>query len=92
VARAGPQRLAADGADRGAVGLGHYCIIHAFQRAPASLLAPFTFTQLLWATLLGYGVFGDLPDGWTLAGALIIVASGLYVFYRESVLRGDAGA
>ena len=73
-------------------GTGHYCIIHAFQRAPASLLAPFTFTQLLWATLIGYGLFGDVPDGWTLAGALIIVASGLYVFYRESIRRAEAAA
>lgn len=69
---------------------GHYCIIHAFQRVPASVLAPFTFTQLLWATGLGYVLFGDLPDAWTVLGALVIVGSGLYVFYRESVLRGHA--
>jgi drug/metabolite transporter (DMT)-like permease len=68
-------------------GTGHYCIIHAFQRAPASVLAPFTYTQLLWATGLGYLLFGDLPDGWTVLGGLVIVGSGLYVFYRESVLR-----
>lgn len=68
-------------------GTGHLCIIQAFQRAPASVLAPFTFTQLLWATALGFLIFGDLPDSWTLLGALVIVGSGLYVFYRESVLR-----
>ncbi|HZS81552.1 MAG TPA: DMT family transporter [Stellaceae bacterium] len=73
-------------------GAGHFCIIHAYQRAPASVLAPFTFMQLLWATGLGFALFGDLPDGWTLLGALIIVGSGLYVFYRESVLRGEARA
>jgi drug/metabolite transporter (DMT)-like permease len=67
---------------------GHYCIIHAYQRVPASILAPFTFTQLLWATGFGYVLFGDLPDLWTLVGALVIVGSGLYVFYRESVRRG----
>jgi drug/metabolite transporter (DMT)-like permease len=71
-------------------GTGHYCIIHAFQRAPASVLAPFTYTQLLWATGLGYLVFGDLPDGWTVVGGLVIVGSGLYVFYRESVRRREA--
>jgi len=69
-------------------GAGHYCIINAFKRAPASVLAPFSFTQLIWATALGYLIFGDLPDGATLLGAAIIVGSGLYVFYRESVRRG----
>jgi drug/metabolite transporter (DMT)-like permease len=69
---------------------GHYCIINAFMRAPASVLAPFSFTQLIWATLLGYVIFGDLPDGATLLGALVIIGSGLYVFYRESVRGGAA--
>jgi drug/metabolite transporter (DMT)-like permease len=73
-------------------GAGHYCIIHAFKRAPASVLAPFSFTQLIWATALGYLIFGDLPDGATLLGAVIIVGSGLYVFYRESVRRGAAAS
>ena len=68
-------------------GAGHYCIINAFKRAPASVLAPFSFTQLIWATALGYLIFGDLPDGATLLGALVIIGSGLYVFYRESVRR-----
>jgi drug/metabolite transporter (DMT)-like permease len=71
-------------------GSGHYCIIHAFQRAPAAMLAPFTYTQLLWATGLGYLLFGDLPDRWTVTGGLVIVGSGLYVFYRESVRRREA--
>ena len=73
-------------------GAGHYCIINAFKRAPASVLAPFSFTQLIWATALGYLIFGDLPDGATLLGAVIIVGSGLYVFYRESVRRGAAAS
>jgi drug/metabolite transporter (DMT)-like permease len=68
-------------------GSGHFCIIHAYQRAPAAVLAPFTFTQLIGATLLGYLLFGDMPDGWTMLGALIITGSGLYVFYRENVRR-----
>jgi drug/metabolite transporter (DMT)-like permease len=42
--------------------------------------------QIAWALLLGYLVFGDLPDAWMLAGGAVIVASGLYVFYREAVL------
>ena len=72
-------------------GSGHFCIIQAYQRASAAILAPFSFTQLIWATLIGFLIFGDLPDGWTLLGAVIIVGSGLYVFYREGV-RAGAGA
>jgi drug/metabolite transporter (DMT)-like permease len=64
-------------------GFGHLLLISAFARASASLLAPFTYTQLVWATVLGFLVFGDLPDQWTLLGAVIIVGSGLYVFARE---------
>ncbi|MFQ5958608.1 MAG: DMT family transporter [Alphaproteobacteria bacterium] len=71
-------------------GVGHYCLIKAYQRTAASVLAPFTFSTMLWVTLLGFIVFGDFPDGPTIAGALIIVASGAYVFYRESVVRRRA--
>jgi drug/metabolite transporter (DMT)-like permease len=64
-------------------GLGHLLMVQATVIAPVSLLAPFNYTQLVWATAFGYAVFGDLLDGWTLIGALIIVGSGLYVFHRE---------
>jgi drug/metabolite transporter (DMT)-like permease len=67
-------------------GLGHLILIRALTIAPASLLAPFAYTQIAWALLLGYLVFGDVPDVWMLAGGAVIVASGLYVFYREAVL------
>ena len=73
-------------------GLGHLLVIQAYASAPASLLAPFIYTQLIWATGLGWLLFGDLPDGWTLAGALIIVGSGLYVFHRERRLQGTRTA
>lgn len=65
--------------------LGHFFLIKAYTLAPASVLAPFVYTQLVWATLAGVVVFGDLPDLWTIVGALVIIGSGLYVFYRESV-------
>ena len=55
--------------------------------APASLLAPFFYGQLLWVTVLGFLVFGNLPDSWTLTGAGIIIASGLYTAHRERVRR-----
>lgn len=64
-------------------GLGHYAIIRAYERAEASLVAPFAYTELIWATGLGFFFFGDLPDLWTFAGAGIIALSGIYVVHRE---------
>jgi drug/metabolite transporter (DMT)-like permease len=66
---------------------GHYLLIKALQLAPASVLQPFAYTVLVWATLVGFTMFGNLPDRFTVAGALIIVASGLYAFARERRLR-----
>ena len=66
---------------------GHYLLIKALQLAPASLLQPFAYTVLVWAMLVGFAVFGNLPDLLTVVGALIIVASGLYTFARERRLR-----
>jgi drug/metabolite transporter (DMT)-like permease len=63
----------------------------AYRVAPASLLAPFSFAQLLWATLLGLLVFGALPDGWTLAGAAVIAGSGIYMAHRERVRAREKG-
>jgi drug/metabolite transporter (DMT)-like permease len=48
-----------------------------------SLLVPFDYTALIWATLLGFVLFGDLPDAWTIMGAIIIISSGLYLIKRE---------
>jgi drug/metabolite transporter (DMT)-like permease len=66
---------------------GQWLVILAHRIAPASLLAPFFYSQLLWVTGLGFLVFGNLPDQWTLAGASIIIASGLYTAHRERVRR-----
>ena len=62
---------------------GHFCMIVAHKLAPASVLSPFIYTQLVWVTLLGYLVFDHLPTGWTIAGAAIVVGSGLYLLHRE---------
>jgi drug/metabolite transporter (DMT)-like permease len=67
-------------------GLGHLILIRALTITPASLLAPFVYTQIVWALVLGYLVFGDVPDRWMLMGCAVIVTSGLFVFYREAVL------
>jgi drug/metabolite transporter (DMT)-like permease len=66
--------------------IGHLLLIRALTLVPASLVSPFTYSQIVWALILGYLVFGDLPDRWMLIGCAVIVASGLYVFYREAVL------
>lgn len=64
-------------------GGGHWLFIHAYRLAPASSIAPFLYTQLLTMIALGWLVFGDVPDLWTLAGSLVIVGSGVYLFHRE---------
>jgi drug/metabolite transporter (DMT)-like permease len=71
-------------------GFGHFLLARAFTLASASLLAPFGYSTLLWSMLLGLIVFGQFPDGWTLVGAAIVVASGLYTFHRETVRRREA--
>ena len=68
-------------------GFGHWLLIIAHSRAPAAVLAPFVYTQIIWATGFGYFVFGDIPGPFTLVGALIVVASGLYLFARDRVRR-----
>ncbi len=62
---------------------GHWLLIKAYDHANASLLAPFTYSALVWAMLLGWLVFGDFPDGWSLFGMGIIVLSGLYIANRQ---------
>jgi drug/metabolite transporter (DMT)-like permease len=64
-------------------GFGHWLLILAHARAPAAVLAPFVYTQIVWMTGLGFLVFGDVPGPYTIVGALIVVASGLYLFTRE---------
>ena len=64
---------------------GHFLLIRAFQTAPASTLSPFLYVYLLWATMLGWLLFGDVPAITTVAGALVIFASGIYV-YRHSAI------
>jgi drug/metabolite transporter (DMT)-like permease len=68
-------------------GIGHLCLIRAFRSAPASVVAPFSYSSLVWATLFGYVLFSDLPDRWTLIGAGLIISSGLYILHRERVAR-----
>ncbi len=74
---------------------GHFLVVLAFSRAPASTLAPFQYLEILTATTLGYLVFDDLPGGIAVLGMVIIVASGLYIAWRERRLeeleQGESG-
>ena len=61
----------------------HLIISHALRLAPASLLAPFIYLNIIWITIFGIVIFGDWPDQWTVLGSTIIIASGIYVWWRE---------
>lgn len=63
--------------------VGHLLFIYAFQRASASAIAPFTYTQLVWSTLAGWLVFGTFPDSWTLTGIFVIGGSGIVLTWYE---------
>jgi drug/metabolite transporter (DMT)-like permease len=72
----------------GAIGSGgHYLLIAAHRLAPAAVLAPFIYTEIVLVTVSGFLVFGDVPNRFTLAGAGIVVASGLYLLHRERLVR-----
>ena len=66
---------------------GHFLIIKAFEQAPASLLAPYGYTEIVMATLVGYLAFGDFPDHWTWVGIAVIICSGIYISLRERRLH-----
>jgi drug/metabolite transporter (DMT)-like permease len=68
---------------------GHLMLIEAHRLAPASAIAPFIYSQIIWMTIAGALVFGQFPDFWTIIGATVVVASGIYVFNRERA-RGIA--
>lgn len=68
-------------------GCGHYCLVRAFEVAPAPFVAPFTYLQIVGASLLGYLFFAELPNLWSLVGTAIIVLSGLVVLLGERYLE-----
>ncbi|WP_235829876.1 DMT family transporter [Frigidibacter oleivorans] len=71
---------------------GYLCITMAMRTGEMAVVAPFRYTALLWAILLGWISFGQLPDRLTLAGAGIVIVSGLFTLWRESRLAGKRGA
>ncbi len=66
----------------------HFFLIRAYDHAPASLLAPYSYSEIVMATAIGFAVFGDFPDAWTWCGIAVIVASGIYVSLRARRARG----
>lgn len=79
-----PLRDAALIAVAGSLGtFGHFLFVLAFQRAPASALSPFTYMQLVFATIIGWAIFGNFPDAWTIAGMVVIGGSGLLITLHE---------
>jgi drug/metabolite transporter (DMT)-like permease len=68
---------------------GQWIVVLAFRYADASVLAPFSYTQLLWVSILGFVIFGEVPDIWTVTGAVFIVGSGVYTAHRERVRRSQ---
>jgi len=72
--------------------LGHWLLILAHQRAPATVLSPFIYSQIIWMVGLGWFVFGQIPDRFTFFGAAIVIASGLYLLYRERVRAVPEGS
>jgi drug/metabolite transporter (DMT)-like permease len=68
---------------------GQWIVVLAFRYADASVLAPFSYAQLVWVSLLGFIIFGEVPDIWTVTGAAFIVGSGLYTAHRERLRRSQ---
>ena len=60
-------------------GLGHWLVIATYLMAPASLMTPFTYVQMIWAVIYGYLIFGQLPDRWSALGIAVIVLSGVFL-------------
>jgi drug/metabolite transporter (DMT)-like permease len=65
----------------------HYALIKALDYAEASAVQPYSYTLLVWAAVMGWLAFGDVPDGWTITGAAVVVASGLYTWHHDRISR-----
>jgi drug/metabolite transporter (DMT)-like permease len=73
-------------------GVAHLMFARAFALAPVAAIAPFEYSPLLWGTLLGFAIWGEVPAWTTLAGAAVVVAAGLYNLHRERVRRAEERA
>ena len=71
-------------------GVAFVCLLAAFRKVPAAVAAPFQYTQIIWGVMFGYLVFGDVPDGTLFIGLTIVIGSGLFILYRETLLGRSA--
>jgi drug/metabolite transporter (DMT)-like permease len=67
-------------------GLAHVLLTESYRHAPASVIAPFDYSSMIWAFILGYALFGEVPTIYVFVGAAIVAASGLFVIWRERQL------
>jgi drug/metabolite transporter (DMT)-like permease len=65
------------------MGVGQYCIIESLRVAQVGLVAPFKYVSYVWAILLGFTLFGDLPSGSSVVGAIAVIGSGMFIAWRE---------
>jgi drug/metabolite transporter (DMT)-like permease len=72
--------------------IGNFLLVIAFRSGEVAVVAPFRYTLLIWAAIGGYLAFGEVPDGWAIVGAALIVGSGLYALHREVVRRRELTA
>jgi drug/metabolite transporter (DMT)-like permease len=73
------------------MGLGHLGLIQALRLAPSGVIAPFHYSQIVWGVIFGLLLFADRPDAWVAAGSTVIIGSGLYILWRETVRARQAG-
>jgi drug/metabolite transporter (DMT)-like permease len=69
------------------VGGAHFLMIETFRFGEAALVAPFRYSGVIWAALLGYFVWGDIPDSGTVIGISIVVAAGIYILHRQRIQK-----
>ena len=67
----------------------HLCINNSYRLADLSVIQPVWFTQLIFASVFGFSIFGEIPDGWTWAGGILVFSSVLIITYRENYLKKD---
>jgi drug/metabolite transporter (DMT)-like permease len=72
------------------MGVAHLGLIQALRLAPSGVVAPFHYSQIVWGVLFGLLLFGDQPDVWVAAGSTVIIGSGLYILWRETVRARQA--
>ena len=71
------------------IGCAHFLMIETYRYGEATLVAPFKYSGVIWAAMLGYLIWGDIPDPGTIAGVGIVVVAGFYILHRERVRRAD---